>query len=62
MKNIKQRLKPCPFCGCEKIIIIIASDFISHKDIFYVKCADCEAQSGSSATRNEVEDKWQVRN
>ena len=59
-------LKPCPFCGREKITIVTTEDLDMGGEFGYFACCDaqwggCGACSGWRATEEEAADLWNRR-
>lgn len=63
---MKDKLKPCPFCGGEvKLIKYTIMNFFFHEDAYYIKCDKCEAQIGWNGKRfkkNKLIESWNRRN
>ena len=62
----KIKLKPCPFCGGEVIMMRLesletgfVSYYVSHSEIF--NCAFKIRQQSASSTMQEAADKWNRR-
>ena len=53
-------LKPCPFCGCESVIIIDHEDGLGACD-YYVACDRCSASGSFSDTLDDAIRKWNNR-
>lgn len=45
--------KPCPFCGFDELVITGG---------FFVRCLDCDAQSGVQYSEAHAVKEWNVRN
>jgi Lar family restriction alleviation protein len=52
MKNTE--LKPCPFCGSNRISVI-------YKYYFYCFCNNCEAEGSIKESREEAIEAWNKR-
>ena len=52
------KLKPCPFCGGEAILV---KDFSSFKDWNYVRCKECGAATSVGNTAYRAIDFWNQR-
>lgn len=46
-------LKPCPFCGSDELVLTGG---------FFVRCLDCDAQSGVQYSEAHAVKEWNVRN
>lgn len=46
MQKAEKALKPCPFCGCQKVVILIDSEELYRYNLlrFRVVCEKCSAQ------------------
>ena len=52
------KLKPCPFCGGEAILV---KDFSAFKDWTYVRCQGCGAATSVSGNAFKAIDSWNKR-
>ena len=50
-------LKPCPFCGCDKLELSKLVD----DDEWFVSCTQCAVQQIADHTRERAIDKWNTR-
>ena len=51
---IKKDMKPCPFCGGK-------AEIYSDEEWFYVRCADCWAQTDGYDTEITARTEWNMR-
>lgn len=49
-------LKPCPFCGGEKLQVVSV-----YGEDFYVDCLTCTTCGPSGGTHNEAQELWNRR-
>lgn len=53
---MKEKLKPCPFCGCEMVEKVKAP----MNGYYFIQCDSCHARSDISTVKQVVED-WNRR-
>lgn len=53
---MSEKLKPCPFCGSEKVHI--CSDAVGN---FYAWCGPCNARTCKKSTKDEAIERWNRR-
>lgn len=49
-------LKPCPFCGCEQILMVDTAD-----GYFYAHCSRCEVRTCDARYEHVAEKDWNRR-
>ena len=60
MKQVKAKLKPCPFCGGKARVQ--GHEFIGYGDTFGVVCLNCGAETRQFyVTENEAIEAWNRR-
>ena len=52
------KLKPCPFCGGEAILV---KDFCSFKDWNYARCESCGAMTSVADDAYKAIEAWNMR-
>ena len=62
MENMKSELKPCPFCGSDRVYILN----LYHQDTVYgmeVRCGDCGAKITEAGKENRARliERWNRR-
>ena len=54
-------LKPCPFCGSSRRLVINCEDGDYYVDFWYVYCKSCGAYMESTKSEIDVIEKWNRR-
>lgn len=56
------KLKPCPFCGCEFINVMkIKEDGFRDTSGYFLECPECEIETPIYDTLEEAIEKWNRR-
>lgn len=55
------KLKLCPFCGCQVALDDALESIGRHDKVFYIKCPLCEAQTATGYTVEEAVNAWNRR-
>ena len=58
-KKEKTGLKACPFCGAEAEAVPLSVDM--GREIHWILCLGCGAESGTCKSAEEAREKWQRR-
>ena len=59
-KSDKETLKPCPFCGSNKVQLYVCPNEV--KTAYVVQCIDCGASSAYMHSRKDAIEMWNRRN
>ncbi|ATF52620.1 Lar family restriction alleviation protein [Morganella morganii] len=60
MTEKTQELKPCPFCGCNRIFVA-THEFDERPDYYKVECNECESETGFKLSAPEAIAAWNRR-
>ena len=58
---MREKLKPCPFCGDKAILRNRAASFYTDDRYYVAKCISCGAMIGESSNEQEVIKAWNRR-
>ena len=56
-----QSLKPCPFCGCERVEIKSRYSNATNKYFWFAQCTMCKSQTGAFDQSASAENSWNTR-
>lgn len=62
MPNKGLTLKPCPFCGLKKIVVVKNNDNGIGSEGYYCCCASCESRGAWGFTKTGAIMLWNTRN
>jgi Lar family restriction alleviation protein len=58
---LRNKLKPCPFCGSKNIDLLDDQDMVYYGYAYYAKCRQCKAQSRSEQKKEDAIAAWNER-